>query len=150
MTTSQRIFTQAQRELLAGALNRIIPAEGGLPGAGDLGGAEYVEGQVAKDNGLRRLFTQGMAHMEITAAGQGGAFWELSPAAQDTVLKQVERAQPQFFEALVLHTYNGYYTNPRVLQIIGFNPADQVQPPQLLDTRLLEKQRQRAPFWHRV
>ena len=150
MTTSQRIFTQDQRELLAGVLNRIIPAERELPGAGDLGVAENVERQVAKDNGLRRLFNQGVAHIEIAAAGQGGAFLELPAAAQDAVLKQVERAQPQFFEALVLHTYNGYYTNPGVLQIIGYNPADQVQPPQLLDTRLLEKQRQRAPFWHPV
>jgi hypothetical protein len=150
MTTSQRIFTQDQRELLAAALNRIIPAERNLPAAGDLGGAEFVEQWVAKDNGMRRLFTQGMAHIQITAAAQGGAFLEMSVAAQDAVLRQVESEQRQFFEALVVQTFNGYYTNPRVLQLIDYNPADQVQAPQLLDTRLLEKQRQRAPFWRRV
>jgi hypothetical protein len=150
MTTSQRIFTQDQRELLAAVLNRIIPAERELPGAGDLGAAEFVEDWVARDNVLRRLFTQGMAHIQITAASQGGAFLELSGAVQDAVLRQVESEQRPFFEALVLQTFNGYYTNPRVLQLIDYDPSAQVQPPQLLDTRLLEKQRQRAPFWHRV
>jgi hypothetical protein len=150
MTTSQRIFTQDQRELLAGVLNRIIPAQGELPAAGDLGAAAFVEEWVAKDNGLRRRFTQGLAQVQILAAGQGGDFLELAPGGQDAVLRQVESALPQFFEALVLQTFNGYYTNPRILQIIGYDPAAQAQPTQLLDTRLLEKQRQRAPFWRRV
>ena len=153
MTTSQRLFTQAQRDLLTGVLNRIIPAEGSLPGAGDLGVVEFVETWVSKDNQLRRRFNQGLAQIEITAAAQGRGFLELSGPAQDVVLKQVESEQPQFFDALVLHTYNGYYTNPRVFQLIGYiqsAQAAQGQPPELLDLRLLEKQQQRAPFWRQV
>jgi len=150
MTTSQRIFTQTQQELLAGVLNRIIPGAGGLPGAGDLGVAEFVETWVSKDNRLRRQFNQGLAHIEIIAATQGTGFLELSGPARDAVLKQVESEQPQFFDALVLHTYNGYYTNPQVFQLIGYTQSPQGQPPELLDPRLLEKQRQRAPFWHQV
>jgi len=153
MTTSQRLFTQAQRELLTGVLNRIIPAEASLPGAGDLEVAEFVETWVSKDNQLRRRFNQGLAQIEITAAAQGRGFLELSGPAQDVVLKQVESEQPQFFDALVLHTYNGYYTNPRVFQLIGYiqsAQAAQGQPPELLDLRLLEKQQQRAPFWRQV
>jgi hypothetical protein len=150
MTTSQRRFTQAQRKLLAGVLNRIIPSAGGLPGAGDLGVAEFVETWVSKDNRLRRQFNQSLAQIEITAAAQGRGFLELSGGAQDAVLKQVESEQPQFFDALVLHTYNGYYTNPQVFQLIGYTQSAQDQPPELLDPGLLEKQRQRAPFWHQV
>ena len=153
MTTSQRLFTQAQRDLLTGVLNRIIPAEGSLPGAGDLGVAEFVETWVSKDNQLRRRFNQGLAQIEITAAAQGRGFLELSGPAQDVVLKQVESEQPQFFDALVLHTYNGYYTNPRVFHLIGYTQSAQAaqgQPPELLDLRLLEKQQQRAPFWRQV
>ena len=58
-----------------------------------------------------------------------------------------------FFAALIEHTYRGYYTDPRVYTAIGYTH----RPPQplghelpLFDPSLLEKQRQRAPFWRRV
>lgn len=150
MTTSQHLFTQTQRELLSGVLNRIIRPEGALPGAGDLEVAEFVESWVAKDNRLRRMFLHGLTQIEIAAAAQGRGFLELSATAKDAVLRQVESEQPQFFDALVLHTFNGYYTNPRVFQLIGYTQSQEGSSPELLDQQLLEKQRQRAPFWHQV
>ena len=150
MTTTQNLFTQSQRELLTAVLNRIIPPEADLPGAGDLGVAGLVETWAAKDNRLRRTFIQGLTQIEISAAAQGRGFLELTGQAQDGVLRQVESEQPQFFDALVLHTYNGYYTDPKVFPIIGYSQTPGGLPPTLLDPQLLEKQRRRAPFWHRL
>ena len=61
MTTSKQIFTEAQQLLLTSALNRIVPAEGKMPGAGDLGVLEFVEKVVAPDPKLRRLDLQLLA-----------------------------------------------------------------------------------------
>ncbi len=151
---SNRFFTEAQRELLTAALNRIIPPEGPLPGAGDLGLVDFVEGVVDRDTRLRRLFNDGIAQIGIAAARrQGKEFSRLSEAAMAATLQEVEASLPEFFEALVRQTYNGYYTSPRIFQLIEHsppNPQPKGYQPELLDERLLEKQRQRAPFWRQV
>ncbi|MBM3941558.1 MAG: gluconate 2-dehydrogenase subunit 3 family protein [SAR202 cluster bacterium] len=151
MTTSPTIFSPGQKQLLMTVLNRIVPQEGKMPAAGDVGVADFVESAVAKDTRLRRLFGEGLAQIDIVAAAQEGReFQELAQASQEAVLRQVEKAQPQFFDALVLQTYNGYYTNPQVFQLINYVQSPEGEPTELLDTSLLEKQRQRAPFWRRV
>ena len=152
MTIGPQIFTEAQRELLTAVLNRIIPAEDKFPGAGDLGLADFVESVVAQNNKLRRLFTEGLAQIEIAAAGrEGKEFLELADAARDKILREVEAQRPQFFEALVRQCYNGYYTNPQIFELINYRrlgPGEYIPKP--LEESLLELQRQRAPFWRQV
>lgn len=163
MTSSgHRIFTEEQRALLTAALNRLVPAQDKFPGAGDLGGAAYVEQAVieraAADKAagrhpdLRRLFTEGLAQLEIAAAQRGpGPFAELPPAQQDDILRQLEAEQPDFFAALVRQGYNGYYTNPDIFELIGYvipNPQDYKPLP--FDERLLDPQRRRGQLWREV
>ena len=163
MTSSgQRIFTDEQRDLLTAALNRIIPAQDKFPGAGDIGGAAWVEQAVieraAADKSanrtpdLRRLFTEGLAQLEIAAAQRGAVvFAELSPEHQDDALRQVEAEHPDFFAALVRQCYNGYYTNPDIFDLIGYAiPSPQDYKPLPFDERLLEPQRRRGPIWRPV
>ena len=163
MTNSgQRIFTDDQRNLLTAALNRIIPAQGKFPGAGDIGGAAGVEQAVieraAADKAagrtpdLRRLFTEGLGQLEIAAAQRGAAaFAELSPEHQDDALRQVEGEHLDFFAALVRQCYNGYYTNPDIFDLIGYAiPSPQDYKPLPFDERLLEPQRRRSPIWRPV
>jgi hypothetical protein len=154
MMPSNRWFSEAQRELLTAALNRIVPPEGPLPGAGDLRLVDFVEGVVGRDTWLQRLFHDGIAQVQIAAARHPGReFSQLSAAAQDATLREVEATLPEFFDALVRQAYSGYYTKPRVFQVIGYsppNPQPKGYQPELLDERLLEKQRQRAPFWRQV
>ena len=156
MTTINQVFTEAQRELLAAMLNRIIPAEVGapgrapLPGAGDLGVVDFLEGVLRRDLRLRRLFLQGLAQVEITASRrEAKGFVELPDAARDATLRQVEAEHPRFFEALVRQTYSGYYTHPRVFECIGYD-VHRVYQTKPFDESLLEQQRQRAPFWRRA
>ena len=163
MTSSgHRIFTEEQRALLTAALNRLVPAQDKFPGAGDLDGAAYVEQAVidraAADKAagrtpdLRRLFTEGLAQLEIAAAQRGpGPFAELPPAQQDDILRQLEAEQPDFFAALVRQGYNGYYTNPDIFELIGYaipNPQDYQPLP--FDERLLDPQRRRGQLWREV
>ena len=152
MATGNRVFTEAQRDLLAGVLNRIIPPEGTLPGAGDLGLAAFIEGVVVEQPQLRRLFINGLAQIEITAGRHGTAeFQALADDGKDAALREVEASKPEFFEALVKQAYNGYYTDATIFQQLGYpEPKPGGTPPELLDESLLEQQRQRAPFWSRV
>ena len=154
MSEAKQIFSPAQRSLLTGVINRIIPANGKLPGAGTLGIAAFIEDAAAATPSLTRLFNQGLAQIAV-AAGQNSSqgFESLSDTAKDDLLRTIETADPVFFDQLVLQTYNGYYTNPEVFELIGYaapKPAPPGAHPELLDVSLLDQQRDREPFWKKV
>ena len=152
MTTGATIFTQEQRDLISAAYNRIIPAQDKFPGAGDLGGAQFVEQVAAKNITLRRSFGEGLAHLDIAASRRGGeGFVGLSPDSQVDTLREVEAAHPEFFRELVRQCYNFYYTNPEIFDLIGYSmPDPQDYQPLPFDESLLEPVRQRGQMWRPV
>ena len=152
MTTGASIFTQEQRDLLTAAFNRIVPAQEKFPGAGDLGGSQFVEQVALKNIPLRRSFGEGLAQLEIAASQRGSeGFAALPPEAQDDTLRQVEREHPAFFRELVRQCYNFYYTNPEVFDLIGYAmPDPQDYQPLPIDESLLEPVRQRGQMWRPV
>ncbi len=151
--TAPAVLSEAERALLTAALNRIIPAEGDLPGAGALGVAAVIERTLAISLALRRLFLDGLLQIALTTtrhASGNAAFATLPDKIQDDVLRTVEGAHPAFFAALIDHTYRNYYADARVHRLIGWDS----RPPQPLghhlapfDPALLERQRARLPFW---
>ena len=152
MTTGTNIFTQEQRDLITAAYNRLIPAQDRFPGAGDLGGARFVEQVAAGNIRLRRSFGEGLAQLEIAASQRGGeGFVGLSSEAQVETLREVEAAHPDFFREFVRQCYNFYYTNPEVFDLIGYAmPDPQDYQPLPFDESLLEPVRQRGQMWRPV
>ena len=139
---------------MTAVLNRIIPPNDQMPGAGDLGIAAFIEDVAARSTDLTRLFNEGLAEIAVTAGKNSTqAFESLSNTSKDELLKAVETALPVFFDQLVLQTYNGYYTNPAVFKAIGYELPKTPTPgaqPELLDVSLLDQQRQREPFWKKI
>jgi hypothetical protein len=117
-------FTPAQRELVRLVLNRLIPAEAGFPAAGDLGIADHLEAIAATAPAARRGLLEALGEIE-RAGGRGGGFAALPGEAQDAALRDVEGRHRELFEALVLHTYSGYYSHPEVVRLLGVT-----EPPQ--------------------
>lgn len=154
MSTSRQVFSPAQRQLLDAALDRLIPPQENRPGAGALSVGDFVESVAVGEPGLTRMFVQGLAAIEIAAAERGpDGFAALSGDAKDATLRAVEQSHTDFFEQLILQTYNGYYTNLTVFESIGYTLPSVPAPGtklELLDENLLEAQRQRPPFWTRV
>ena len=121
-----RFISQSQHELISAVLDRLIPSQGDMPGAGEAGTADYLDGIAAGSAQLARLFARGLQDIEIAAARIGDGFDDLSGDQQDEVLRGVEADSPEFFDLLVRHTYNGYYSNPEVVELLGLDP----RPPQ--------------------
>ena len=153
MPAIDRVLTDDQMALLTAVVDRIIPQSDGMPGASEMGLPNFIEGVLVAQTPLRRLFIEGLAQIEIAAARSGGSFGDLSGEGQDSALREVETSNAGFFDELVRQTYNGYYTNPEVFRKLGIpdssDPGSGRQP-ELLDVSLLEKQRQRAPFWRPI
>ena len=148
------VLSDEQSRLLVAVLDRIVPSNGTLPGAGGLGVGAAVERTLAQTPGLRRIFLNGLAEIGIVAERETGqAFLALDAGRQEAVLRSVEQAEPAFFAALVEHTYRGYYVRPEVHAAIGYA----TRPPQPLGhalapfgEELLQLQLNRAPFWRRA
>jgi hypothetical protein len=144
-------FIDTQLELLRATLNRIIPADGAFPGAGDLGVVSYVDAVIGRSAELRRLFARGLTQIDVTSQelyAQG--FMDLSDPQKDAVLRRVEANNLEFFSALITHTYSGYYSNPLLIRLLG----PDIRPPQPrgyelepLDLSLLDRVRRRKPLY---
>ena len=150
MTSVNTILSDEQQALLTAVLNRIVPANGEMPAAGELGVAEFVAGIAAADGAThrRRILLDGLAQIEIAAQARGGAFAALPPAAQTATLQAVADAMPAFFQELVTQTYRGYYTNETVFDLLQYRAPNRADyNPKPFDESLLEPVRQRGPIW---
>jgi hypothetical protein len=153
-TASLACFAAAQHALLVSVLNRLVPAAGAFPGAGDLGVAGYIDRVVQPSAALKRLFVQGLEQIALTSQAQfGQPFTALPEEQRDAVLQRVEAAAPEFFETLVTHTYSGYYSQPAIARLLGMEG----RPPQplgyhleALDLRLLDNIKPRSPIYRQV
>ena len=145
-------LTSSQRELLAAVLDRIVPPQGNMPGAGALGLSVFLENVAGQTPDRRRLLNDGLACIGLAASRRTSVgFDRLDADGQDAILREVAEQHPVFFDLLVRQCYNGYYTNPDVQEMVGHhrpNPAEYSFQP--LNETLLEPQRQRPPFWTQV
>lgn len=116
------MWTEAQRALLDDMLDAIIPpsADGRIPGAGALGVADYLADVAERDSEVRAQFEQGLA-------AAGGDFADLDDEARRALLKRLETDEKTFFQALIRHTYMGYYSRSDVRALFGLS-AEPTQP----------------------
>lgn len=136
--------------LLAAVLDRLLPGDADWPAAGRLGLAAAVRGFAAggPDDG---------AGASRVLADLPADFETLAGEERDAALATRERDDPAGFEALINAAYTIYYTDPRVLAVVERLTGYAARPPQPLghelppfDERLLDRVKQRQPFWRRV
>ena len=122
MPALHSFFSDAQTELVARVLDRIVPPNDKMPGAGEIA-VEHLDRFVAASSQLKRTFNNGLTEIELHAQQSfSGAFASLTGEQQDEVLRQVEAKDSGFFDLLVRQTYNGYYTDPRIIEALGLEP----------------------------
>ena len=148
MTSNNSILSEAQRNLLSAVLNRIVPASGDMPAAGDLGIADFVASVAAASTGKRRTLMDGLVRIDLAASERGGSFAALAEAAQTDALRAIQASSPEFFQELVTQTYRGYYTDETVCGALGYRPPNREDyDPLPFDESLVEPVRQRGQMW---
>ena len=136
--------------LLIAVLDRIIPRSGIMPGAGEAGVATFVQSELAKEIDLAELFSRGLEQISSNSLDRGAPFTDLPDNLRDEILRGIEANSPEFFSALIKHTYGGYYTDRKILRLLG----DDGRPPQPSghtiergDLSLLEAVRKRGAIY---
>ena len=152
MSADLRFLTDDQSRLATAVLDEIIPPDGELPGAGEMGGARRLDAVLADHPEIRRTVLDALQAIDIAAGSRG--FLALEADARCEALRTVEAAQPDAFATLVKQAYNVYYTCPKVRRALGFMPENpqpdgftQAQP---FDSTLLDGVRKRNRTWRRV
>jgi hypothetical protein len=137
------MVSTTQRDLLARVLDTLVPPADGFPAAGAVA-LDHVLGRAAASAELARLVADGLRAVEEASRIHDGGFGSLDLGGRESVLRRVEQSHPEFFEALVRHTYDGYYSHPTVLTRLGLDPSpphprghrvEAVDPPPLTRVR---------------
>jgi hypothetical protein len=111
-------LTPAQREALEAAAQRLIPADGSGPGAGEAGAIAYLERALAGPYSHHvDDYRRGVAALEAAASeARGASFSALEPQRQDDVLAALESSpdgfERAFFELLRAHVIEGMFGDP--------------------------------------
>ena len=146
MTLATRSLSEADRTVLRAVMDRVVPPVEELPGAGTMGLAAEVEAMAGRHSSFHRAL---IGLLDSLAAG----FTTLPGPAQDDAIGVFESAQPAMFDALLEVVYLAYYGDPRVHRRIGWRtgplqPRGFDLPP--FDEAILDRTRQRQPFWRPV
>ena len=142
--TTLRSLTEAERAAMRAIMDRLVPPVDDLAGAGTMGLLADVETMAARHRPFHRAL---LRMLEDVAAD---AFPAQAGAAQDSAIRAFERAEPAIFKTVLEVVYLAYYGDERVQRRIGWRtgplqPRGFTLPP--FDEAILEKARQRAPFW---
>ena len=117
------VFSPRQQETAAALLERLFPADDGLPGATEIGVLKYLENALtgyARDD--VPAYQQGLDSLDKAAMDQTGLhFAACSDAQQDTLLKALEADEldgfrhptgPEFMEMAIGHMREGLFSDP--------------------------------------
>jgi hypothetical protein len=137
------VLSVEQSNVLTAVLNRLVPAEGKMPGAGDVGIAHFIDGVLGDAPHLRQPIFDVLGEVHVSQPG--------SDTELDDVLGRIQRDQEESFLVLLDATYTGYYNNPQVLQAVGWvPPADDASDSEFFDVALLDEVRQRGQKYRSV
>ena len=123
------LFSSQQKDFIISILNIIIPKSDGFPSAGEIEVYNHIDNILSDSPYLKRIFIEGLNSIQYESNILFKKdFISLNNSEKNIVLKNIEQIKTDFFNALILHTYNGYYTNNIVLNLLG----PHARPPQPL------------------
>ena len=135
--------------LLEAIMDRMIPAVGDLPSAGQMGLIDEIIQLATKQKRFENLFHSAIAAFESNIPD----FLTSSESVQDENLKTFESNNPEHFNTIRTIVYIVYYKDSRVHKRIGWDgqpPQPQVYEMDPWDESVLENARKREPFWRKV
>ena len=114
-----RPLLAARRDLLALVLDVLVPASDGFPGAATVA-IDHVLAVAAASADVDTLLSDGLQAVDEATRALGAAgLASLGADDREHALRRVEQSRAGFFEALVRHTYDGYYSHPTVIARLG-------------------------------
>jgi hypothetical protein len=149
----------AQGRVLAAWADRLIPAAGDWPGAGQVGAGVYVDNVASRSALLRAMLLRAVELVERAALDRHGeGFAECSDGQRDAILVGLQESEDDgvLFDMLLELIFEGYYRAAPVLAVVeartGFRVMGPVEGVELepFDESLLDRIRQLPPLLREV
>ncbi len=147
--TTNTSNTRIDEALLAAILDRLIPAVGDLPPAGQMG----LTAEIVRLAGQQALFQSVFTEAMQTFTARNPSFESLGGDEQDDAIRAFESESPDLFNTLLTISYIVYYKDSRVHERIGWDgrtPQPDGNEMEPWDESVLDNIRKREPFWRRV
>ena len=149
-------LAMAERRTLRAAAEVIIPADSRMPSAAQIGAAGYIERIASGDPTLAGLLVDGLRAIEARSMSTHTTPFEgLSADQEATVLTEIETSNtpPGFFPTLRDLVYEAYYTQPRVMKLLGYNFRSgrrRTAPVEPFDEQRVARVRNLPPFFRQL
>jgi hypothetical protein len=113
---AQSVFSDTERKILKGFIDRLVPADENGPGAVECGAANYIEKSLADYLAAEKAsFVEGLNAVDAFARSKHGApFTELAATKKDEVLTALQNNPPTraFFNRVRQLTLEGMFSDP--------------------------------------
>jgi len=151
---SDSSLDHSQQETLKLTMDEIIPANDKMPSASAIGGVGYILNIVEELPELAPLF-QSLTYKieEYSLQTSNSKFTELSKDERIIILTNLEQTEPELFKVLKDFTYESYYTNESVYELIKYEPhptgtlGPKMEP---FDEKLLDRVKKLPPMFTKI
>ncbi|NQW19346.1 MAG: hypothetical protein HQ477_01290 [Chloroflexi bacterium] len=141
--------TDIDEQLLEAILNRLLPAIGEVPAAGQM----KLVPEIIRLSGRQARFQNQFSNALRVFKSTNLEFRSTTVDEQDDAIKAFEAEHPELFGSLLTISYIVYYKDSRVHKRIGWSgrtPQPDGNEMEPWDESVLENVRKREPFWRQV
>ena len=148
------MVSNIRQDILTEVLDCLIPEDPPMPSAGTVGVDIYIQSVCEQSSVTESVVIDVLNQTDKVSEEQMGApFVELPNDDKTAVLHAVEESCSTLFNDFLTLTYKGYYTNPKVVEVIGPDAG----PPQPdgftvkpFDERSVDRVRQAGPLYKEI
>lgn len=120
-------------EALIAVIDEIIPASDKMPAASGAGTLAYFELLAGEDSQLPETIHSALSAVGTLAQARfGSGLTSVAPAARTVVVVALAEADKGLFARLRTYVYEGYYLQPDVWKLLGYEPYPTSGPGPLL------------------
>jgi len=153
-TTSSDRADSDKHDFLRAVIDEIIPAGNGMPAASEAGVLAYLDHLADQNPDFGKTLDQSLGSLEELSQSQlHKKFLWLATAQRVQILQRMERLHPETFSLLRDYTYEGYYTQPKIWSLMGyeFKPTNGAAPHMKpFDDSVLDQVRKKPKYYREV
>jgi hypothetical protein len=148
------LFLDSELETLKYAMDEIIPANNKMPSASEVEGVKYILNVLDELPELLPVFQSLLSNLEDKSREKSNKnFISLNKIDRVKVLESLEKTSSDLFAVIKNFTYESYYTNSKVYELIGYEPhptgtmGPKMEP---FDEKLLDRVKAMPPMYTKV
>ena len=143
-----------QRDLLRAVIDEIIPAGNGMPAASKAGVLPYLERLADQNPDFGKTLDKSLGYLEeLSQSRLHKKFLWLAAPQRVLILQNMAKLRPESFSFLRDYTYEGYYTQPKIWTLMGyeFKPTNGAAPHMKpFDEAVLDQVRKKPKYYREV